>query len=153
MTPIDRLSQIGSAAALASGGPVDPGTVARDIMGTIGERITAWSGQVFGGKASAGGAGFKPDMGELARRGDVYDLRPLVSETAARFGAGPAAEGALLRAAEDFTRAAALHIYGGDRADTVTRALEGTSSDDAGIDGVVGHLEAATRDLRATAGN
>lgn len=153
MMSVDRLSQIGSAAALGSGGPLDAGTIARSVMETVGQRVAAWSGEIFGGKTAADGASFIPNTGELARRGDVYDLRPLVSETAARFGAGPAAEGALLRSVEDFTRAAALHIFGGDRADTVTHALEGAASDGSGLDGVIGHLEAATRELRATAGH
>lgn len=152
MMSVDRLSQIGSAAALGSGGPLDAGAVARDVMDTIGQRVAAWSSEIFGGGAG-GAAGFTPDTSELARRGDVYDLRPLVSETAARFGAGPAAEGALLRATEDFTRAAALHIFGGNRSDNVSNALEGASSDGSGIDGVIGHIEAATHDLRATAGS
>ncbi len=152
MMSVDRLSQIGSAAALGSGGPLHAGTVARGVMETIGQRVAAWSGEIFGGGANSA-SGFKPDTAELAQRGDVYDLRALVSETASRFGAGPAAEGALLRATEDFTRAAALHIFGGDRADSVTRALEHAASDGSGIDGVIGHLEAATKDLRTTAGS
>lgn len=153
MMSVDRLSQIGSPAAVGSGGALDAGTVARGVMETVGQRVAAWSGEIFGGQNVATTAGFSPDTNELSRRGDVYDLRSLVSETAARYGAAPAAEGELLRATEDFTRAAALHIFGGDRADTVTRALESASSEGSGLDGVIGHLEAATRDLRTTAGN
>lgn len=151
MMSVDRLAQVGAAPALAGSGATEAGSAARGMMDTIGQRIGAWSAEIFGTATPSSGS-FAPDAGELARRGDVYDLRPLVSEVASRFGAGPAAEGALLRATEDFTRAAALHIFGGDRAGAVTSALENATAQDGGFDGVIGHLEAATRELRAAAG-
>lgn len=149
MTPVDRLSSIAGAATLDGGMARDADGVARAMMGAIGERLEAWAGVMSGGGARAGS--FRPDAGELARRGDVYELRSLVAEAAARFGAGPAAEGALLRATEDFTRAAALHVYGGNGA-AVADALTRTEGGGDGIDGVVDRLQAAMRTLRATAG-
>lgn len=151
MIPVDRISQVASAAALG-GASLDPASVARQVMGTIGDRVAAWAGEIFGG-GSQGGGGFTPNTAELARGGDVYELRSLVAETGAKFGAGPAAEGELLRATEDFTRAAAPHVYAGDRGvDTVRSAVDNASADGNGLDGVVGRLEAATRELRASSG-
>jgi hypothetical protein len=101
------------------------------------------------------GSGFAPDMGELARRGDVYGLGDLTRDLSARFGASPAQEGALRRALDDFTRQAVIQVAGlsgasGDQqVSGVRAALDSASRADApaGLDGVIARFEAATADL------
>lgn len=135
---------------------------ARGTMAAIGERVLAWTAASFPAAKGAGaawsaqtgvaGSGFAPSPAELARGGDVYGLRQLTGEIASHYAATPAQEGALGRAIEDFTRAAALHFNGraggDDMVSGVARALDhaiGAGGD--GIDGVTTRIETAARSV------
>lgn len=161
MTGFDRIG--GSppiTATTAPAGPRDAGNVARTAMATIGDRVLAWSAQSFGGTGAAGAAwqgrtglpsGFAPDRAELARGGDVYQLRALTGELAQAHGATPAQEGALGRAVEDFARGVALRFNAladappetmlGGVLDALDQAVANGAGD--GIGGVTARIESA----------
>jgi hypothetical protein len=165
MTSIDRISGLSplSPTGVAS---TDARGAAIETLGEIGHRVLAWvdaasrgggSGAQAWSQTAGNGSGFAPDMGELARRGDVYGLGDLTRDLSARFGASPAQEGELRRALDDFTRQAVVQIAGlsgasGDQqVSGVRAALDSASSADAptGLDGVIARFEAATADLSA----
>ncbi|NIJ22171.1 hypothetical protein FHS95_003886 [Sphingomonas naasensis] len=169
MTSIDRISGL-SPLSPTNAASTDARGAAIETMGEIGHRVLAWvdaasrgannnggSGAQAWSQTAGSGSGFAPDMGELARRGDVYGLGELTSDLSARFGASPAQEGALRRAIDDFTRAAVIQIAGlsgasGDQqVSGVRAALDGAARADApaGLDGVIARFEAATADLSA----
>ena len=161
MTGFERISSAPPVSATTPVGATgDAGSTARGAMATVGERILAWSAQSFGTGPAAGAAwcartgsgdGFSPDRAELSRGGDVYQLRALTGEIAARFGATPAQEGALGRAIGDFARGVALRfnaLAGGDTApmlDGIANALDraAASGGSDGIDGVTARIESA----------
>ncbi|TGX52223.1 hypothetical protein E5A73_15590 [Sphingomonas gei] len=164
MTSIDRISGLPPLSSAGPAGSNDARGAAIETMGEIGHRVLAWvdaasRGNGNGAQAWSRTAGnssdFAPDMGELARRGDVYGLGDLTSELSARFGASPAQEGELRRALDDFTRQAVIQIAGlsgasGDRqVGGVRAALDEASQAEAptGLDGVIARFEAATADL------
>ncbi|MDV3457230.1 hypothetical protein RZN05_09570 [Sphingomonas sp. HF-S4] len=166
MTSIDRLSGLSPLAPTTTAASTDARGAAIETMGEIGHRVLAWvdaasrgngSGAQAWSRTAGNGSGFAPDMGELARRGDVYGLSELTSELSARFGGSPAQEGELRRALDDFTRQAVVQIAGmsgapGDQqVGGVRAALEGAANTDApaGLDGVIARFEAATADLSA----
>ncbi|MFS0737226.1 hypothetical protein ABC347_09265 [Sphingomonas sp. 1P06PA] len=148
MTSIDRLSGTTPLSA-AAGTAGDARGLADRAMGEIGDRLLAWSGAISGG---ASPAGFRPDTAELARGGDIYGLRQLGSELGDRLGATPTEQGTLLRAVEDFTRAAAVQIHGlagaGSERQTagITEARETALAEPApeGVDGLIERLGIAT---------
>lgn len=165
MTSIDRISGLSplSPAGVAS---TDARGAAIETMGEIGHRVLAWvdaasrgggSGAQAWSQTAGNGSGFAPDMGELARRGDVYGLGDLTRDLCARFSGSPAQEGELRRALDDFTRAAVIQIAGlsgasGDQQiGGVRAALDSAAGADApgGLDGVIARFEAATADLSA----
>ena len=158
MTAIDRIAPMPAAGMLPA--TSSAATVAHGAMATIGDRILAWSAQNFGGGQAAarwtaqvgGGSGFAPDHAELRGGGDVYELRALTADVAAKFSASPAEEGALGRAIDGFARAVALRFnaVAGSSAepliDDVAAALQAASSSGpGGIDGVTARIETATR--------
>lgn len=167
MTGFERIGgtpPVTAATVVALGG--DAGSAARGAMATVGDRVLAWAAQSFGtgGAASAawnartgGEPGFTPDRAELARGGDVYQLRALTADVAREFGATPAEEGALGRAIEDFAREAALRFNGlaggasgaivGGIADALDRAVAVDAG--GGIDGVTARIETATATVAA----
>ncbi len=166
MTSIDRISGLSPLSPTGLGASTDARGAAIATMGEIGHRVLAWvdaasrgngSGTQAWSQTAGNGSGFAPDMGELARRGDVYGLGDLTRELSARFGAGPAQEGELRRALDDFTRAAVIQVAGlagasGDQqVSGVRAALDSAARADApaGVDGVIAHFEAATADLSA----
>ena len=102
MTSIDRISGL-SPLSPAGNASTDARGAAIETMGEIGHRVLAWvdaasRGNVNGAQAcsktAGNGSGFAPDMGELARRGDVYGLGDLTRDLSARFGAQPRRDGA-----------------------------------------------------------
>ncbi|TRW17380.1 hypothetical protein [Glacieibacterium frigidum] len=141
-------------------GPRDAGNAARTAMATIGDRVLAWSAQSFKSDGAAGAtwqgrtglpSSFTPDRAELARGGDVYQLRALTGELAQGFGATPAQEGALGRAIEDFARGVALRFNAladaptdtmlGGVLDALDQAVASGAGD--GIGGVTARIESA----------
>jgi len=168
MNAIDRLSAapVSAASGLAGGAPT-ASDMARQTIGEIGHRVLAWVGASRpGGDAGAaewsrsvGTSDFRPDAGELERRGDVYDLRDLATGISGQMGGTPTQEGELRRALEDFTRASVIQVAGlaggdaGRQVQGLQQALESAvdplAGDLGGVDGVVGRLEAATRQLTA----
>lgn len=151
MTAIDRAGGIAAAAAVAA--EVTPDNIAGLMLGDVGRQVQAWSAAAFG--QDGGGAG--PDLARLAQGGDIYGVRALAGQAAAALGATPAQEGALLRALEDFTRAAALNVnaLAGSEAqgDALAAAINvGSSAGGAAndIDGVIARIERGT-DLLQTA--
>ena len=166
MTSIDRLSGLSPLSPTGLSGAADARGAAIESLGEIGHRVLAWvdaasrgngSGAQAWNQTAGNGSGFAPDMGELARRGDVYGLGDLTRDLSARFGASPAQEGALRRALDDFTRQAVIQVAGlsgasGDQqVSGVRAALDSASRADApaGLDGVIARFEAATADLSA----
>jgi hypothetical protein len=166
MTSIDRISGLSPLSPSGLGASSDARAAAAETMGEIGHRVLAWvdaasrgngSGAQAWSQTAGNGSGFAPDMGELARRGDVYGLGELTSELSARFGGSPAQEGELRRALDDFTRQAVVQIAGlsgasGDQqVSGVRAALDGAARADApaGLDGVIARFEAATASLSA----
>ncbi|MCX8476094.1 MAG: hypothetical protein MT490_09885 [Sphingomonas sp.] len=166
MTSIDRISGLSPLSPAGAGASSDARGAAIETLGEIGHRVLAWvdaagrgngSGAQAWNQTAGNGSGFAPDMGELARRGDVYGLGELTRDLSARFGASPAQEGALRRALDDFTRAAVIQVAGlsgasGDQqVSGVRAALDSASRADAptGLDGVIARFEAATADLSA----
>lgn len=166
MTSIDRLSGLSPLSPTGLSGAADARGAAIETLGEIGHRVLAWvdaagrgngSGAQAWNQTAGNGSGFAPDMGELARRGDVYGLGDLTRDLSARFGASPAQEGALRRALDDFTRQAVIQVAGlsgasGDQqVSGVRAALDSASRADApaGLDGVIARFEAATADLSA----
>lgn len=168
MTSIDRISGLSPLSPTGLAGGADARGAAVEAISEIGHRVLAWvdaasrgngsgSGAQAWSQAAGNGSGFTPDMGELARRGDVYGLGELTRDLSARFGASPAQEGALRRALDDFTRAAVIQVAGlsgasGDQqVSGVRAALDSASRADApaGLDGVIARFEAATADLSA----
>jgi len=165
MTSIDRVSGL-SPLVPAGTAPSDARGAAIETLGEIGHRVLAWvdaASRGNGGGAQAwsqtagNGSGFAPDMGELARRGDVYGLGDLTRDLSSRFGGSPAQEGELRRALDDFTRQAVVQIAGlsgapGDQqVGGVRAALDSAANADgpSGLDGVIVRFEAATADLAA----
>ena len=157
---IERISSAPPVASIGSAtGAGSAVATARTAMGTVGERVLAWTVASSGSPSAAGqwsaktgvaSSGFAPSMAELSRGGDVYGLRSLTSEIAAQSGATPAQEGALGRAVEDFARGIALHFNGraggDDMVDGVVAALDSAvSSGSDGIDGVTSRIETAAR--------
>lgn len=148
---IDRLSATMPAAPGAEL-PLDARGLAGFAIGEIGQRLQAWSALASG---APGGSGFTPDQAKLARGGDVYDLRQLSDEIGRQLGATPSDQGALLRGIEDFTREAAVQVYGLAGSDrqaigldaAVAAALDQPAGE--GADGVVTRLQAATDLLAA----
>ena len=164
MTSIDRISGLSPLSPSGLGASTDSRAAASEAMGEIGHRVLAWvdaasrgngSGAQVWSQTAGNGSGFAPDMGELARRGDVYGLGELTSQLSARFGGSPAQEGALRRALDDFTRQAVIQIAGlsgssGDQqVSGVRAALDSAARADApaGTDGLIARFEAATADL------
>ena len=159
---IERISSAPPVASIGSAtGAGSAAATARTAMGTVGERVLAWTAASSGSPSATGqwsaktgvaSSGFAPSMAELSRGGDVYGLRSLTSEIAAQSGATPAQEGALGRAVEDFTRAAALHFNGraggenmvADVASALDRAVAAGGD---GIDGVTTRIETAARSV------
>jgi hypothetical protein len=146
--------------------PLSAATIAQSLISELGSRMLAWVNSM----ASSSGAGssswterasgFTPDPAELARGGDIYGLRDLASQVSGQFGGTPTQEGELLRALEDFARAAVVQVGGlagasGDRqVDGLRDALNLAGAADAGegMEGVVARLEAGTRSLVAANG-
>ncbi len=169
MTAIDRISPTGLPPTLGAAQP-DARSAASAALGELGHRVLAWVGAV-GPSADAGRAawsgvtgaesGFRPDSGELARGGDVYDLRGLASGISDQLGGTPTQEGTLRRALEDFTRQAVVQVAGlagaaGDRqVEGLRQALEvaGSATAGSGVDGVIERLDAATATLARQNGN
>lgn len=170
MNAIDRLSPLPvSAAGGMTGAPLNAADMARQAIGEIGHRVLAWVGASqpgSGGDAGAaewsrsvGTSDFRPDAGELERRGDIYGLRDLAAGISGEMGGTPTQEGELRRALEDFTRASVVQVAGlagGDASRQVQglqqalgAATDPLSGDRGGVDGVVGRLETATRELSA----
>lgn len=165
MTSIDRISGL-SPLSPADSASTDARGAAIGTMGEIGHRVLAWvdaasrgtgTGAQAWSQTAGSGSGFAPDMGELARRGDVYGLGELTRDLSARFGASPAQEGALRRALDDFTRAAVVQVAGlagasgEQQIGGVRTALESAARTDApaGLDGVIARFETATAELSA----
>lgn len=155
MNGIDRLPPLPALAA--PGGAAGAELEARTMVGEVGARVAGWASANFGGDAArawsdlSGAASFNPDRAQLAQ-GDAYGLRQLASEAADRLGATPAQEGALLRALEDLTRAAALNINAlagsSDQLVSLSDALD-VASGGSGVDGVLDRLDTATRRLES----
>lgn len=155
MNGIDRLAA--SAAVVAPVAAQGADSLARGLIGEVGARVVGWAAASFGDDNSAawsqasGAGSFQPIPARLAQ-GDAYGLRGLAGDLAGKVGATPAQEGALLRALEDFTRAAALNVNalaGTDNQLTaLTAALDVTATGGGdGLDGVVARLETATHRL------
>ena len=169
MTSIDRLS---GSSPLAGATPAtqDARALATGAVGEIGHRVLAWvdasaRGSNAGSSAWAQATGrastFTPDTAELARRGDVYDVRGLTGQIASATGATPAQEGELHRALEDFTRASVVQLAGlagapGDRQIAGVRdalAVAGQAGGAAtGVEAVIDRLQSATAHLSALNG-
>ena len=167
MTSFERIGgTVPVAAATLGGGRGDAGGTAKAAMATVGERVLAWSAQSFGSGPAAGEhwqartgggwTGFVPDRSELARHGDVYQLRELTASIGRQFGASPAAEGAMGHAVDDFARALALRfnaLAGGAVApmlDAVAGAVDSAAmSGPDGIEGVTTRIETAARMVEA----
>jgi hypothetical protein len=170
MTSIDRLSTAPIATgplagAASSGAPLNAADMARQTIGEVGNRVFAWVGASRpGGDAGAaewgrsvGTSDFRPDAGELERRGDIYGLRDLAAGISGDMGGTPTQEGELRRALEDFTRASVIQVAGlaggdaGRQVQGLQQALDVAADprtgDLGGLDGVIGRLEAATREL------
>lgn len=159
MNGIDRLS---STVPLAlAGASAGAGTVARQMMAAAGAGVIGWAADSFrlgpatgaAWTAATGAAIPAADRSLLSRGGDVYGLREIAGSAARQLGATPAEEGRLLRALEDFTRAAALNVnaLAGTGA-TMLSALDAgplAPGDGEGLDGVVARLELATQRLDA----
>lgn len=169
MMGIDRLGGVSPLAPSGLDAAGGARGAALSTLGEIGHRVLAWVDAASHGTSSgaqawtqtAGEAGaFRPDMGELARQGDVYGLDGLSRDLAGRFGATPAQEGTLRRALDDFTREAVVQFAGlagapGDmQVAGVRQALEQAGQADAseGFDGLVARFEAATATLAAQNG-
>lgn len=166
MTSIDRISGLSPLSPAGAGAATDARGAAIETLGEIGHRVLAWvdaagrgngSGTLAWNQTAGNGSSFAPDMGELARRGDVYGLGELTRDLSARFGASPAQEGELRRALDDFTRQAVIQVAGlsgasgEQQVSGVRAALDSAARADApaGVDGVIARFEAATADLSA----
>lgn len=172
MTAIDGFSRLPTAPVHApraitpagDGAHGDARSLAGTAIGEIGHRVLAWVGQSARSldtasqawAASSGvAAGFRPDPVELARGGDVYELRGLAADIGARTGATPTQEGELRRALEDVTRLAVIQLAGlsGAAADrqlggmraALGEALEVGAGE--GAEGVIARLQAAADHL------
>ena len=164
MTAIDRLSPLAPAAALDSARGTTAVDAASRAIGDIGQRVLAWVGAVGGqapgaaawaARAGNDAAGFVPDAGVLARRGDVYGLNAIADELSARFGGTPTQEGDLLRALEGVARGAMVQAAGlsgasGERQIAgLSAALDAAQGAPAGegMDGVIARIDAAAATL------
>jgi len=167
MTPIDRISSLSPAAQPGTSSVETAADATRAALGQVGHRVLAWVGAVAPTSAPAEAwtaqagvsDGFRPDMAELARGGDVYGLKGLTDMLSDRFGATPAQSGELHRALEDFTRAAVVHVAGlsGGSADQQIAAMgqaldasvngNGAGGNHSGIDGVIDGVNAAAARL------
>jgi hypothetical protein len=167
MTPIDRISSLSPAAQPGTSSVETAADAIRAALGQVGHRVLAWVGAVAPTSAPAEAwtaqagvsDGFRPDMAELARGGDVYGLKGLTDMLSDRFGATPAQSGELHRALEDFTRAAVVHVAGlsGGSADQQIAAMgqaldasvngNGAGGNYGGIDGVIDGVNAAAARL------
>jgi hypothetical protein len=169
MTMIDRLAATGAVEFAGAAGSPDATAITRAAVGDLGHRILAWSAAIAGPSADAGPAwrasthtapsDFRPEREVLTGGGDVYGLRDLAAGVASLTGATPTEEGQLLRAFEDFARAAALAIHGSAGAGegqtaavggALDRALDTVEGD--GAQGVISRLDAATRELAEVLG-
>jgi len=169
MTGVDRLSSATTIGAAGGPGARDARSLAGVAIGEIGHRVLAWvsasGGASFAGstawvQAAGSGSGFRPDAGELARGGDIYDLNGLVRDVASQTGATPTQEGDLRRSLESFTRAAVVQVAGLAGADgsrqtagietALNAATSGSSAP--GADGVVERLGRATAILASANG-
>ncbi|QJU59888.1 hypothetical protein HL653_20985 [Sphingomonas sp. AP4-R1] len=172
MTGLDRLSSATPLGLAAASREQDARAIAGQTIGEIGHRVLAWVGASGGALSAAGGSaawalatgegsGFRPDVGELARGGDIYDLDGLARDVAGRVGATPIQEGELRRAFADFTRAAVVQVAGlagatGERQmagiqSALDEAVSGASP--GGADGVIERIERASAILTAANGN
>jgi hypothetical protein len=145
---------VSSTSALAGrlNGTDTSGSIATQVMGEMGSRAAAWVARLSGSVRADDG--FRPDTALLARGGDIYGIGEVSRDIAAHFGAGPADEGALHRAIEDFTReavvaSAVLADRPGQAAARIEAAIAGVAdASSETIDGVVTQLEQATATLR-----
>lgn len=158
MTAINGLSAVASVTQPGASRSADDIAVA--MIGNAAAQVLGWAAHSFNLGPAAGGAWAQMSNGStaiveparLAQGGDIYGLRDIASAAAGELGATPAEEGELLRALEDFTRAAALNVNalaGADGVDPLSglaAALDTPGGGD-GIGGVVNRLEAATRQL------
>lgn len=178
MTAIDGFSRLPTTPVHAAGAitPIGDGAhdAARSLAGTaigeIGHRVLAWVGQsartfdtashAWAASSGVAAGGFRPDPSELARGGDVYELRGLAADLGARTGATPTQEGELRRALEDVTRQAVVQLAGlsgapADRQLAGMRAALGEALDIGaadGADGVISRLQAAAQHMARAGG-
>lgn len=154
MTAINGFQSVSAAVGATgtgAGAGSDAASAARNAVGEIGERVSAWVQSLApGGAAPAGG--FQPDRATLSRGGDVYGLRQIAGDIEARFGATPTQAGELSRALEGVARGAAveavlLHGSSGE-AKGLSAALEAA----AGTDGGMGGIDDVTARLEQAAG-
>lgn len=159
MTGINPTSGVSPLSIVSGASAPDARALAASTMNEIGGRVLAWVGAVGGGR-STGASGFTPDLRELTRGGDVYGLGQLASDITDRVGGTPMQQGDLRRALEGFTREAVIQIAGlagapGERRmagvdSAVAAAIDGPGG--AGVDGVIGRLDAAASRLGAQNG-
>lgn len=168
MTAIDRLSPLAPATALDSARGTTAMDAASRAIGDIGQRVLAWVDAVGGAAPGAaawaaragtgpgtGDAGFVPDAGVLARRGDIYGLNTIAGDLSARFGGTPTQEGDLLRALEGVARGAMVQAAGlsgasGERQIAgLSAALDAAQAAPAGegMDGVIARIDVAAATL------
>src|SRR4051812_7251088 len=98
MTGIDRLSGISPPTGTAAATSGDSRALATGAISELGHRVLAWvdassrsmsAGSGAWANATGHGGDFKPDMAELRRGGDVYDVKGLAREIAGVTGATP----------------------------------------------------------------
>lgn len=146
MTAIDRAGGLAAAASIAA--EAATGSLARTMLGEVGGQVLGWSAALF---SRDGGGSAGPDLARLAQGGDIYGVRATVSQAAAALRATPAQEGTLLRALEDFTRAAALNAHAmagseahGDALAAAIDAVGGASDVPSDFGDVIARIERAT---------
>ena len=149
---IHGVSSTNAIASPVGGGPTSGGT-ATNVMIEMGGRASAWVAQLGG--AANGPGGFRPDLQTLARGGDVYGIGEVVRDVAGRLGAGPAEEGALHRAIEDFTREAVVtSVVFADEPAVARGRIEGAlpvgvpGGGVESVSGVIAQIEQATAALQ-----
>lgn len=166
MTAIDRMGGAPAVGAIDFSASVDPRQVVAKTLGTIGDRVLAWTAQSFPlGDAPAAAwsahtgssGGFVPDPAVLARGGDVYGVLELAEQVADPFTTTPQEERELERAIWDFTSELALRLNAlagapaetqiGAATDAFDRALSEESA--SGVVGVTQRIELAARTLEA----
>jgi hypothetical protein len=173
MTAIDGFSRLpaapvqapGAISSIGDAAHGDARSLAGAAIGEIGHRVLAWVGQsartldtashAWAASSGVEAGGFRPDASELARGGDVYELRGLAADIGARTGATPTQEGELRRALEGVTRQAVVQLAGlsGASAERQLAGMRGALSGALdvgagdGADGVIARLHAAERHL------